>query len=112
MYSKDETKRRESVLRGGYKKEIIYNNDGSIRKCPKTVASQGYWLTLWRFHGYKEVIKEVFSISGELLDAVVIIFTFLFYVAIFPAIPFIRAFYDYRRCVKICKIEYKQKTKG
>jgi len=84
-------------------------DEGKIRNCPANKAKMSYFQVYKSFHGYKKEVREIVSFSDDIKDALSMIFNVLVYIVLFPITPYIRAFFDKRRCDEMVKKEKENK---
>lgn len=77
---------------------IIYDTENGkqkIRNCEHNYIELGFWGTLWHFNNHWIILKR-FDIMA-VLDAIKTILLFFIFIAIFPLIPFISAYYTVKK---------------
>lgn len=82
--------------------KLIKNEDGTIRRCDRNIKELGYWRSL-RWFGYKSCLNYI-DIS-ELFKAIQVLSMYMFYILFFPILPLIAGYVNWRRAVRICKLE-------
>lgn len=94
-----------------FERRIVTDQDGKIKRCPRTIASKGYWWTLWNCYGWWKDIKKywISAFYEAMIEPFLKVALFIFVVVTTPVAPFIKAYKSWKNAVKICVAEDKRK---
>lgn len=85
---------------------LIRNDDGTIRRCDRNIKELGYWKSLSWF-GYKYCL-DCIDVE-EVLISIKLLAVTTFYIVLFPILPLIACYVNWRRAVRRCEIEDSEK---
>lgn len=86
--------------------KLIKDKD-KFRNCSHNKAILGYWKSWYYFYSYRKSLREVHW--PDVLDALILICTLLIWIVIFPLVPFIRCYTDWKRAVHEVSKEAQEK---
>lgn len=82
------------------KEDLIYDN-GKLRNCVFNKEKIGLIKTIIYFNNYKKVINGVDF--EQLIESIKNVLVFVVWMVLFPMLPLIQGFFDYKRSVKDCR---------
>jgi hypothetical protein len=78
-------------------KNLIYD-DGLLRDCEYNKDKIGFWRTWWQFHSYGKCFYNLwYYLKTDFIDDIKGIIGLCFYVLFLPCIPFVTAYFDYKK---------------
>jgi hypothetical protein len=94
------------------KKNLIYD-DGVLRNCEYNKARIGFLRTWRHFHGYYNCFMNLKTyIRNEFIEDIKGLIGLVVYILIFPIVPFVIAYFDYKRSKYLVGKELAHKIDG